>query len=56
MGAGFELGRLYNRFGGALNWFGVAAGIVVLLLVAASVVFARRRLERWALGDLPVED
>jgi membrane protein DedA with SNARE-associated domain len=54
--AGFELGRLYNRFGGALNWFGVAAGIVVLLLVAASVVFARRRLERWALGDLPVED
>ncbi|MGA8427786.1 MAG: DedA family protein [Candidatus Dormiibacterota bacterium] len=48
---GFELGRAYNRFGGTVSWFSIGAGIALLLLTALTVVLARRRLERWALGD-----
>jgi len=48
---GFELGRAYNRFGGTVSWFSIGAGIALLLLAALAVVLARRRLERWALGD-----
>lgn len=49
---GFELGRAYHRYGGALTWASVGAGIAVLVLAVGGTVLARRRLERWALGDL----
>jgi membrane protein DedA with SNARE-associated domain len=48
---GFELGSAYNRFGGSISWIGIGAGIALLLLVVLALVLARRRLERWALGE-----
>ncbi|MGC1185319.1 MAG: DedA family protein [Candidatus Dormiibacterota bacterium] len=53
--AGFELGRFYHRFGGALSWVGVAAGVVLLLVLVVGVIFARSSLERWALGEPPAD-
>jgi membrane protein DedA with SNARE-associated domain len=48
---GFELGRAYDRLGGALTWVGVGAGIALLVLAVGGLIVARSRLERWALGD-----
>ncbi|MGH7643628.1 MAG: DedA family protein [Candidatus Dormibacteria bacterium] len=51
---GFELGRAYHRFGGALTWISVGAGIALLALLALlalGLIVARSRLEHWALGD-----
>ncbi|MGH7704915.1 MAG: DedA family protein [Candidatus Dormibacteria bacterium] len=48
---GFELGRAYHRFGGAVGWVGIGAGIAIVAAVLVGVVLARRRLERWALGE-----
>ncbi|HEY6539042.1 MAG TPA: DedA family protein [Candidatus Dormibacteraeota bacterium] len=49
--AGFELGRAYHRFGGALTWVSVAAGGLLLVAAVGGLLLARPRLERWALGD-----
>lgn len=48
---GFELGRAYNRLGGTVNMVALLAGAGLLVLVVLGLVLARRRLERWALGD-----
>lgn len=48
---GFELGRAYHRFGGALSWVSLGAGLALLVLVTGGLILARRRLERWAVGD-----
>ncbi len=52
---GFELGRAYSRFGGTVSWFSIGAGIALLLVTALALVLARRRLERWALGQVGPE-
>ena len=49
---GFELGRAYHRFGGALTWVSIGAAILLVVLAVGGMVLARGRLERWALGDM----
>jgi membrane protein DedA with SNARE-associated domain len=48
---GFELGKAYNRLGGTVTGASVVAGIVLLALLVLGLLVARKRLERWAIGD-----
>lgn len=53
---GFELGKAYLRLGATVGLASVVAGVVLLLLAVVGVVVARKRLERWAIGDPEVGD
>lgn len=48
---GFELGRAYSRYGGTVTTVGLLLGVALLVVVVLALVLARRRLERWALGE-----
>ncbi|MHB8393977.1 MAG: DedA family protein [Candidatus Dormibacteria bacterium] len=48
---GFELGRAYSHLSGVIGEAAIVLAVVVALGFALAVFFARKPLERWALGD-----
>lgn len=48
---GYELGHAYHRLGGTVASVAGIVGIAVLVGLLLLAVLARRRLERWALGE-----
>ncbi len=50
---GYELGDAYRHLGGTIASVAGIAGLSILLLLLLGVALARRRLERWAVGEPP---
>jgi len=48
---GYELGHTYQRLSGTIGAAAVVIGLAAIVAFVALLFLARKRLERWALGD-----
>ena len=48
---GYELGRAYQRLSGTIGAAAIVIGVVAIVAFVAILFLARKRLERWAIGE-----